>query len=98
MPIPNWPISTEREVELLREVLDSGRWGGHSDFVKRLEGEFAGFTHCAHAISAAPIRIMRSNYLPLPSDLKWRRLAAVVLFLGILYGLRELAPVFICFT
>jgi len=52
MQIPNWPISTEREVELLREVLDSGRWGGHSDFVKRLEREFAGFTHCAHAISA----------------------------------------------
>ena len=52
MQIPNWPISTEREVELLREVLDSGRWGGHSDFVKRLEREFAGFTQCAHAISA----------------------------------------------
>jgi predicted PurR-regulated permease PerM len=41
---------------------------------------------------------MRSNYLPLPADLKWRRLAAVVLFVSILYGLRELAPVFICFT
>lgn len=41
---------------------------------------------------------MRSNYLPLPSDLKWRRLAGVVLFGAILYALRELAPVFICFT
>jgi predicted PurR-regulated permease PerM len=41
---------------------------------------------------------MRSRYLPLPSDLKWRRVVAVVLFLGILYGLRELAPVFICFV
>jgi predicted PurR-regulated permease PerM len=41
---------------------------------------------------------MRSNYLPLPSDIKWRRLAAVVLFGVILYALRELAPVFICFT
>jgi predicted PurR-regulated permease PerM len=41
---------------------------------------------------------MRSNYLPLPSDAKWRRLAAVVLFGGLLYFLRELAPVFICFT
>jgi predicted PurR-regulated permease PerM len=40
---------------------------------------------------------MRSNYLPLPSDLKWRRLVAVLIFGGILYGLRELAPVFICF-
>ena len=52
MQIPNWPISTGREIELLREVLESGRWGGHSDFVKRLEREFAGFTHCAHAVSA----------------------------------------------
>ena len=40
---------------------------------------------------------MRSNYLPLPSDTKWRRLVAVLLFVGILYGLRDLAPVFICF-
>src|ERR1022692_626921 len=52
MQIPNWPISTDRELELLREVLESGRWGGHSDFVKRLEREFAAFAHCAHAISA----------------------------------------------
>ena len=41
---------------------------------------------------------MRSNYLPLPTNLKWRRLAALVLFGGILYGLRELAPVFVCFV
>ncbi len=41
---------------------------------------------------------MRSNYLPLPADPKWRRVVGVVLFLGILYGLRELAPVFICFV
>jgi dTDP-4-amino-4,6-dideoxygalactose transaminase len=52
MQIPNWPISTEREIELLREVLASGRWGGHSDLVKRLEREFAAFAHCAHGISA----------------------------------------------
>jgi len=41
---------------------------------------------------------MQSSYLPLPGDLKWRRLAAIVLFVAILYFLRELAPVFICFT
>ncbi len=41
---------------------------------------------------------MRSNYLPLPSDLKWRRLVAVLIFAGILYGMRELAPVFVCFV
>ena len=52
MQIPNWPVATDRELELLREVLESGRWGGHSDFVKRLERAFAGFAQCAHAISA----------------------------------------------
>jgi dTDP-4-amino-4,6-dideoxygalactose transaminase len=52
MQIPNWPVSTDRELELLREVLDSGRWGGHSEFVKRLEREFAAFVCCAHGISA----------------------------------------------
>jgi predicted PurR-regulated permease PerM len=41
---------------------------------------------------------MRSSYLPLPKDPKWRRVVAVALFVGILYGLRELAPVFICFV
>ena len=41
---------------------------------------------------------MRSNYLPLPSDPKWRRLVAVVAFAAIVYSLRELSPVFICFT
>ena len=52
MQIPDWPISTEREVALLREVLASGRWGGHSDFVQRLERAFASFTQCRHGISA----------------------------------------------
>jgi predicted PurR-regulated permease PerM len=41
---------------------------------------------------------MRSAYFPLPSDAKWRRVIAVLLFLGILYGLRELTPVFVCFV
>jgi len=52
MQIPNWPVYDHREVELLQEVLASGRWGGHSDFVKRLEAQFAAFTGCAHAVSA----------------------------------------------
>jgi len=46
----------------------------------------------------APIAAMQSSYLPLPSDPKLRRLVAVVAFAGIVYWLRELAPVFICFT
>ena len=36
---------------------------------------------------------MKSRSLPAPLAI-----VAVVLFLGILYGLRELAPVFICFV
>jgi dTDP-4-amino-4,6-dideoxygalactose transaminase len=52
MQIPNWPISDEREIELLREVLASGRWGGHSDFVKKFEREFAAFVDCAQGVSA----------------------------------------------
>lgn len=52
MQLPNWPVSTEREIELLREVLESGRWGGHSDLVKRFERQFADFVHCAHGVSA----------------------------------------------
>jgi dTDP-4-amino-4,6-dideoxygalactose transaminase len=52
MQIPNWPIADGRELELLRQVLESGRWGGHSDFVKRFEREFAEFAGCAHGVSA----------------------------------------------
>ena len=52
MQIPNWPISDERELELLAQVLESGRWGGHSDFVKRFEREFAAFAGCRHGVSA----------------------------------------------
>jgi dTDP-4-amino-4,6-dideoxygalactose transaminase len=53
MAFPKWPISTERELELLREVLESDRWGGYHEFVPRLEREFAAYQHCAHGISAA---------------------------------------------
>ena len=48
----HWPVSAEREMELLRQVLESGRWGGHSEFVKRFECEFAAFAGCAHGVSA----------------------------------------------
>jgi dTDP-4-amino-4,6-dideoxygalactose transaminase len=52
MRIPAWPVHTEREIELLREVLDSGQWGGFHEIVGRLEREFAAFQHCAYGISA----------------------------------------------
>ncbi len=40
---------------------------------------------------------MQSQTLPLPADIKWRRLIVVALFLALLYFFRHLAPVFICF-
>jgi dTDP-4-amino-4,6-dideoxygalactose transaminase len=52
MRVPNWPVWGEREAELLREVLESERWGGYHEFVGRLEKEFAAFQHCAHGVSA----------------------------------------------
>jgi len=41
---------------------------------------------------------MQSTTLPLPGDLKWRRVLGVAVFLGLLYAFRRLAPVFICFV
>jgi dTDP-4-amino-4,6-dideoxygalactose transaminase len=52
MRIPNWPIYGEREIELLRGVLESGRWGGFNEIVGRFEQSFAAFQQCAYGISA----------------------------------------------
>jgi predicted PurR-regulated permease PerM len=41
---------------------------------------------------------VESGTLPLPADLRWRRLIVVALFVGSLYLFRDLAPVFICFV
>jgi predicted PurR-regulated permease PerM len=41
---------------------------------------------------------MQSTTLPLPGDVRWRRILGVALFLGLLYAFRKLAPVFICFV
>lgn len=41
---------------------------------------------------------MDSTSLPLPKDLRWRRLISVGIFLGLLYVFRALAPVLICFV
>jgi dTDP-4-amino-4,6-dideoxygalactose transaminase len=53
MNIPNWPVWGEREAELLRQVLESQKWGGYHELVGRLENEFAAFQHCAHGVAAA---------------------------------------------
>jgi dTDP-4-amino-4,6-dideoxygalactose transaminase len=52
MDIPKWPIADERELQLIREVLDSGQWGGFNPIVGRFEREFAAFQHCAFGVSA----------------------------------------------
>jgi len=53
MNIPQWPIGNERELELLKEVLDSNQWGGYSEFVGRFEEAFAAFQHCTYGVTAA---------------------------------------------
>jgi dTDP-4-amino-4,6-dideoxygalactose transaminase len=52
MHLPPWPVATERERELLDEVLRSGQWGGFHPFIARFESEFAAFQHAAHCVSA----------------------------------------------
>jgi len=52
MRIPNWPVHGERELELLRDVIDSGRWGGFNEVVTRFEQSFAAFQQCAYGIGA----------------------------------------------
>ena len=53
MHIPNWPVWDGREAEMLRQVLESERWGGYNEMVGRFEREFAAFQHCAHGVAAA---------------------------------------------
>ena len=53
MRIPKWPVATEREMKLLREVLEGNQWGGFHEFVDRFEKAFAGFQQCAYGVSAA---------------------------------------------
>jgi len=53
MEIPRGPVSTDRELELLREVLESTQWGGSHALVERFEQEFAAFQHCLFGTSVA---------------------------------------------
>jgi dTDP-4-amino-4,6-dideoxygalactose transaminase len=52
MRIPSWPVHGERELELIRGVLESGRWGGFNEIVMRFEQLFAAFQNCAYGMSA----------------------------------------------
>lgn len=52
MNIPPWPVSTERELDLLQEVLASPQWGGFGEMVGRFERAFADYQHARHGIAA----------------------------------------------
>ena len=53
MKIPKWPVATERELRLVREVLESSQWGGWNEIVGSFEKAFSEFQHCAHGVSCA---------------------------------------------
>lgn len=53
MRIPNWPVWDGREADMLRQVLESERWGGYHEVVGRFEREFAAFQHCECGVAAA---------------------------------------------
>ena len=53
MNIPKWPVFGDRELDLLREVLESRQWGGFHEMVGRFEAAFTAFQHCAHGVTAA---------------------------------------------
>lgn len=50
--IPTWPVATDREMALLREVIESPQWGGFHEIVPRFEREFAAFQHASHGVAA----------------------------------------------
>jgi predicted PurR-regulated permease PerM len=41
---------------------------------------------------------LESSSLPIPKDVRWKRVLGVALFLGLIYAFRKLAPVLICFV
>jgi dTDP-4-amino-4,6-dideoxygalactose transaminase len=49
--IPSWPQSDERELDLLRAVLDSPQWGGFHPFVEQFEKSFSAYQHARHGIT-----------------------------------------------
>jgi dTDP-4-amino-4,6-dideoxygalactose transaminase len=51
MRLPQWPQADEREAELLRNVLESGQWGGFHPYVAEFEESFAAFQHARLGIA-----------------------------------------------
>ena len=51
MQIPSWPVSDNREIEFIQEVLASPQWGGFHEIVRQFEQKFASFHDAAHGVS-----------------------------------------------
>src|SRR5262245_16460457 len=51
-PLPHWPVWDQEEVEALRAVVESGRWGAQQGTeVRRFEAEFAAYQEAAYGIA-----------------------------------------------
>jgi dTDP-4-amino-4,6-dideoxygalactose transaminase len=51
-PLPHWPVWDQEEVEALRAVVESGRWGAQQGTeVHRFEAEFAAYQEAAYGIA-----------------------------------------------
>lgn len=46
-------MAGDREINLLRQILESNQWGGFSEFVPRFERAFAEFQHAKHCVAMA---------------------------------------------
>jgi len=51
-PFPSWPVRNDRELEKLKEVWESGKWGINSPYIAEFEEKFARFHGVKYALSA----------------------------------------------
>ncbi len=50
-PFPKWPVYDEKEVQYLKEVVESGKWGAlHGDRVKTFTEKYAAYHNAKHGI------------------------------------------------
>src|SRR5215475_5816813 len=51
-PMPQWPVWDQEEVEAVRAVVESGRWGSlHGTEVRRFEAEFAAYQEATYGVA-----------------------------------------------
>lgn len=52
-PGPSWPVTGEREVELVTKVIRSGRWSFDGPWEERFSAAFAKLLGAKHVLSVA---------------------------------------------